>query len=324
MNFWQDKSVAVTGGAGFCGAHLVRQLVQVGANVRVLDDFSRGLIRNVSGMQKVQIFECNCTQLDEVIAHISGCDIVLNLAAKVTSIEYNNKHHGEMFYKNMLLQQVPLEAARLVGVERFCQTSTVCTYGHDAPIPTPEDCANINCPEDTNAGYGFAKLMGEKLARWYAEEYKMKIAITRFANLAGAYDWFDWETSHVIPSMIRKCLENDIIEVWGNGQQRREFLFAGDAAKGLMLVTEKYAEADPVNISPGFNITITELVRMIQDILGTNKPIVYTDTRPTGHAERLADNTKLMQKTGWVPSTPMAEWLERTVDWYVSNREVTK
>ena len=142
---------------------------------------------------------------------------MLNLAAKVTAIDYNSCHHGEMFFKNMQLQSIPLEAARLAGVKRFCQISTVCTYGHGAPIPTPEEYADINLPEPTNEGYGLAKLMGEKMALYYEKEYGMEIAITRFANAMGPRDYFDWETAHVIPSLIRKNLENDTVDIWGDG-----------------------------------------------------------------------------------------------------------
>lgn len=312
MSYWAGKNVAVMGGAGFCGSFVCEQLLALGANVHAIDNLSRG--KNV--IKGVQLWTRDLTLDSSDILKFIGADVVLNLAAVVTSIEYNANHNAKMFYDNMLLQQVPLESARVARVKRFLDCSTVCVYGHNAPIPTPEVFADYNDPEPTNAGYGFAKLMGEKLATWYGKEYGVEIAITRFANLFGPRDYFDWETSHVIPALIRKCLENDKVEIWGSGEQRREFLYVEDAARGIIDIAEKGIGKGPINIGPGCNYSINELLRVIQDELGTNKVATYNLDKPTGHQERLVDNTKMYNLLGWVPETSLRDGIKKMVEWY--------
>ncbi len=317
MSYWEGKSVVVTGAAGLAGSHLCEMLVAQKARVTAIDNLTRGCKSNLNNVLGEIEWICgDCTDLDMLEPIFRRKDVVFNLAARVTSIEFNSRHHGTMFRDNMQLMAVPLEAARLAGVKRFLACSTVCVYGHDAPIPTPEEFADINNPEPTNAGYGFAKLMGEKMARWYAEEFGMEVAITRFANLYGVRDYFDWETSHVIPALIRKNLEHDVVEIWGDGTQKREFLYVSDAARGIMLLAEKYAAADPVNIGTGYNISINQLNTLIQDILGIHKPVVHNCSMPTGHEQRLADNSKLLRVTGWVPDTSLEDGLKATIEWY--------
>lgn len=310
--FWAGKHAVITGGAGMIGSHLAELLLEAGAQVTVLDDYSRGH-NLIAGARYIL---GDATGLQTCLSAFSSADVVFNLAAKVTSIDYNSMHHAEMFSRNMLLQSIPLEAAHRVGVGQFLQCSTVCVYPHDSPLPTPENAAEVNRPEPTNAGYGFAKLMGEYLAQWYTQEYGMRVAITRFANAYGPRDYFDWETSHVIPALIRKCLEQPVIEMWGGGEQRREFLFARDAAEGMLRVMECSVQAEPVNIGTGQNISINELLALIQRQLGTSKPVRHIHTKPTGHRERLADHSRLKQLTGWVPQTDLVDGLRQAIAWY--------
>ena len=319
-DFWKDKRVGVFGGAGMIGSHLVELLLGYGASVAVADNFERGRRMNLEGHPEVMVRTLDLTEREQARLACANQDIVFNLTARVTSIEYNSTHHAEMFYHNMLLQSIPLEAARQCGVKRFVQCSTVCVYPHTVPIPTPEWAADANKPEPTNAGYGLAKLMGEKLAQWYAKEYGMEIAITRFANAYGPRDYFDRETSHVIPAFICKCLEDETIVVWGDGEQRREFLYARDAAEGMLRVAECYSAADPVNIGTGTNISINDLLALIQKILGTNKPVNHVGNMPTGHVTRLANNSKLLEVTGWLPPTGLEDGLKSTIDWYLTHK----
>lgn len=325
VGHWANRAVCVTGCCGMIGSYLCELLVQEGANVLGIDNLERGRLANLRSIAQSADFEFvrgDCTNLKWLTEILDSCGVntVFNLAAKVTAIDYNSCHHGEMFFRDMLLQAIPLEAARLAEVKRFVQTSTVCCYPHDAPIPTLEEYADANSPEPTNEGYGFAKLMGEKMAGYYAKEYGMEIAVTRFANAYSERDYFDWETSHVIPALIRKCIEHDTIEVWGNGEQRREFLYAPDAALGIMKVGEMGAGRGATNIGPGYNISVNELLSMIQEILGTHKPVIHTFEKPVGHLERLADNSKLHGMTGWVPETTLRDGLERTIAWYLENK----
>ncbi len=320
--YWTGRSVCITGCAGMIGSYLAELLVQQGASVIGTDNLERGKLTNLSSIlerDNFEFWEGDCTDLDWMVTLFEECHIgtVFNLAAKVTAIDYNSTHHGEMFFKNMQLQSIPLEAARIAGVERFAQTSTVCCYPHNAAIPTIEEAADVNSPEPTNAGYGFAKLMGEKLALWHSREHDLEIAITRFANAyAGERDYFDDLTSHVIPSLVKKNFEKDCIEIWGDGNQRREFLHAKDAALGIMLVTERYPMAEPVNIGCGSNISINELNDLIQDIIGVRKPVIHTFEKPTGHRERLVDNSKLKIVTGWTPEIGLREGLTETISDY--------
>lgn len=318
---WAGKRVLVTGGAGMIGSHLVEALGARGAYVTAADNLERGRRANVATGDRVRFVEADLTDAAQARWACLGQDAVFNLAAKVTSIDYNSTHHAEMFQRNMMLQLVPLEAARWANVKQFLQCSTVCVYPHAARLPTREEYANANDPEPTNAGYGYAKLLGERAAQWYAQEYGMEVAITRFANAYGPRDYFDLETSHVIPALIRKCLEHDVVEVWGDGEQRREFLYAPDAADGMLRVMECYRAADPVNIGTGETISINDLLALIQYELGTDKPVVHIGGKPTGHRERLADNSKLKRVTGWTPPTGLTEGLRETIAWYQGQNE---
>lgn len=302
------------------GSELAELLVAHNAKVTVADNLERGKLENLSAVrQHIKILVTDVSNFGQALDACAGQDVVFNLAAKVTSIEYNARHHADMFYKNMQLMLTPLEAASRAGVPLFVQASTVCVYPHDAPIPTPEDAADICRPEETNEGYGYAKLMGEKLAQWYAKEYGMAVAITRFANAySDTRDYFDWETSHVVPALIRKCKEEEVIEIWGDGEQRREFLFAQDAAYASMLAAELGQGKGPINIGAGTNISINELLAKIQAIMGTNKPVKHIFTMPTGHRERMVDNQKLIELTGWKPKVDIDEGLKRTIGWYLS------
>ena len=320
-SFYKNKNIAVTGGLGMIGSYLCELLVSAEANVFALDNLERGKLTNLSSIlerDNFEFWEGDCTDLDWLVTLFEECHIgtVFNLAAKVAAIDFNSAHHGEMFFKNMQLQSIPLEAARIAGVERFAQTSTVCVYPHTTKLPTQEYEACANNPEPTNEGYGLAKLMGERMAQFYSSEYDLPVAITRFSNAYSERDYFDWETAHVIPSLIRKNLERDVIEIWGDGEQRREFLHAKDAAKGILLVTEKYPEADAVNIGTGYNISVNELNTMIQNILGITKPVIHTFEKPVGHLERLTDNSKLKIVTGWTPEIGLREGLQEVISDY--------
>jgi GDP-L-fucose synthase len=322
MGYWQGKSVCVTGAAGMIPSYLCELLIAEGADVCGIDNLERGRIENLASIMdnedRFYFTQGDCTDLEWLMGMLEACEVevVFNLAAKVTAIDYNSTHHGEMFFKNMQLQSIPLEAARLARVKRFVCCSTVCVYGHAAPIPTSEEYAEMNHPEPTNEGYGLAKLMGEKMATYYGQEYGMDIAITRFANAYSERDYFDWETSHVIPALIRKNLECDTVDIWGDGEQRREFLYAQDAALGILKVAERGIGYGAVNIGTGSNVSMNELNSIIQSILGVQKPVTHSFEKPTGHRERLADNTKLKQLTGWIPETTLREGLEKTINGY--------
>jgi len=326
MAFYTGKRVAVLGGAGLIGSQLVELLIEEGAEVTVVDNFSRGRRQNIAGLM-CQIE--NIDIADDYYGRLLRCfrwhsfHACFNLAAKVTGMHYNREHHAEMFHHNMLLQTRPLLIAVATRIPLFLQCSTVCVYPHDMSFPVSEEEGHMGEPEPTNAGYGWAKRMGERYAQWVAQEYDIKIGITRFSNCFGPRDYFDEETSHVIPAVIRRTIEDRVVTVYGTGNQRREFLYSRDAAIGAMKVLEHYPEADPVNIgNPDNRISIAGLAGLIQSVVGVNKPIVYDVTMPDGYPRRGSDINKLVDVTGWEPETSLREGLEATVEWYLENKGV--
>ncbi|GAI46164.1 unnamed protein product, partial [marine sediment metagenome] len=238
-------------------------------------------------------------------------EIVLNLAARVTGIEYNRTHQAEMFEHNMLLQQLPLRAAHEVGVKRFIQVSTACIYPHDAIVPTPESEGTRGTPEPTNEGYGWSKRMGERLAEYYAQETDMEIGIVRPFNAYGPRDYYDVKTSHVIPALIKKVLDgDDPVVVWGSGNQTRVFVHAKDFAHGIKLLAEKYPYSDPVNVGHDDEISIKDLLAKILELTGLKRNVYYDTSMPEGYPRRAADTTKLKKVTGgFVPSISVEEGL---------------
>jgi GDP-L-fucose synthase len=323
MGFWSGRRVLVTGGAGFIGSHVVEDLVSDGARVTVADNLSRGRLDNLAAVQRdVRFLRLDLRDPAQCREACHGQEVVLNLAAKVTGIEYNRTHQREMFEQNMLLQQHPLQAAAESGVGRFLQTSTACIYPHDAAIPTPESEGTRGEPEPTNSGYGWAKRMGERLAEFYARETAMEVCIVRPFNAYGPRDYYDTGTSHVIPALIKKVLEgDDPVEVWGSGRQSRVFVHARDFAKGILLVAEKYPQPDPINIGHDEPITIRELLERIQALAGIRNSVFYNREKPEGYPQRAADTTRLRAVTGgFVPTVPLEEGLREMIAWYQSTR----
>jgi nucleoside-diphosphate-sugar epimerase len=316
MSFWEGKKVLVTGGAGFIGSHLVDQFVEIGAIVTVVDNLERGKLAYLEkNLDKIKFVKADLLDITACNNVVKGMDVVMNLAAKVTGIEYNRYHHGDMFTTNMTIASNVIEAARKNRVKRFLCVSTACIYPHDAKVPTPESEGNRGGPEPTNEGYGWAKRMAEKQAMYYAREYDMEIAIARPFNAYGPRDHYDEGTSHVIPALIKRVLDgNDPIVVWGTGNQSRAFLHAEDFARGLILVTEKYAVGDPVNIGHDKEITMRQLVELILQITDKNPKVVFDTSKPDGYPRRAADSTKLKNVTGgFVPSIPLEQGIKEMI-----------
>lgn len=319
MSFWKGKRVLVTGGAGFIGSYLAELLVEQQSNVYVVDNLERGQLENLRSCWDDITFMRGDLRDPALCREVTADkDVVMNLAAKVTGIEYNRYHHGDMFTSNILINTNVLEAVRLNGVKRYLAVSTACIYPHDAKVPTPESEGGRGSPEPTNEGYGWAKRMAEQQAIYYAQEYGMEIAIARPFNAYGSRDYFDEATSHVIPALLRRVLDGeDPVVVWGSGNQTRAFVHALDVARGMMLLTEKYPAADPVNIGHDEEISIRELVMLILRLTGKKSNVVFDTSRPDGYPRRAADVTKLRTVTGgFVPSIPLDEGIAQTIEWY--------
>src|SRR3989338_7113603 len=240
-NFWRGKKVLVTGGAGMVGSYLSEYIVADGGCLTVADNLERGSLGYLQSIRNnIRFLKSDLGHLDNCLKACKNQDIVINCAAKVTGIEYNQTHHKEMFEANMLLQQMPLRAAYECDVQRFVQISTACIYPHDAKIPTPESEGDRGSPEPTNEGYGWAKRMGEKLVEYYNRESDMECVGIRPFNGYGPRDNFDNTTSHVVPSLIKKILDkSDPVHIWGSGNQSRAFVHCRDFAKGIQLISEK-------------------------------------------------------------------------------------
>ena len=320
MSFWKKKKVLVTGGAGFIGSYLTELLVAAGAKVTVADNLLRGSkSRLQSVIKKVTLKTGDLTDYSYCLKACRGQEVVLNLAAKVTGIEYNRFNMADMFENNMRLQMNVLQAASQSKVSRFLQVSTACIYPHDAKVPTPESEGGRGEPEPTNEGYGLAKLMGEKLALYYAREKKMQVVMGRPFNAYGPRDHFDEATSHVIPALMKRILDgDDPVVIWGTGNQSRAFVHARDLARGMMLIAEKAPVAQPINIGHDHEITIKELFRVMCQVIGKRPQVKYDTTKPDGYARRSADVSLLRKTTGFVPSISLEEGLKEMLVWFRS------
>lgn len=321
MSYWKGKKVVVTGGAGFVGSYLTELLVAEGAEVTVADNLVRGSKdRIASVLDKVKLDTSDLFELKNCISVCKGQDVVLNLAAKVTGIEYNRFNMADMFETNMKLQMNPLHAAAECGVKRFLQISTACIYPHDAKVPTPESEGGHGAPEPTNEGYGFGKLMGEKLATYYAREKKIEVVVGRPFNAYGPRDHFDESTSHVIPAIMKRVLDgDDPVTIWGTGNQSRAFVHARDLARGMMLLAEKGPVAQPVNIGHDGEVTIKELFAVICKVTGRSPKAFYDTSKPDGYARRSADTSLLKKYTGFVPSTSLEDGVREMYEWFKKN-----
>ena len=324
MNYWENKKVLVTGGAGFVGSYLSELLVEAGAKVTVADNLSRGSRSRIAGiLDKIDFKPLDLFEYGNCLEACRGQEVVLNLAAKVTGIEYNRFNMSDMFESNMKLQMNVLRAAYECKVKRFLQVSTACIYPHDAVVPTPESEGDKCSPEPTNEGYGLAKLMGERLAKYYVKEKRMDVAIARPFNAYGPRDYFDDATSHVIPALMKRILDgNDPVVIWGSGNQSRVFVHAKDFAKGLALVAEKAPAGEPVNVGHDKEVTIKELFGVICKVIGKFPKPKFDTIKPEGYPRRAADTTLLRKYTGFVPSISLEEGVREMYEYFT--REVSK
>ena len=307
--FWTGKRVVITGGAGMVGSMLTQMLLDEHAKVTVLDDFSRGKTKIESAFARY--IKGDAGDKATCAKWFVDADAVFNLAAFVAGVTYNQDHHIEMFTRNLRLQTAPVLAAKSVGVKRFLQVSSVCVYAEDKQNP----CIELELggePHPANAGYAWSKRMGEKIARWSGIEH---CVIVRPANIYGVRDYFD-ERAHVIPALIKKCLDDDVIRVNGTGQEVREFLYVSDAARGMMVALEHGRANNAYNIGTnGENsCMISELVYTLREILKVDKPIEFVNGN-SGDARRIVNGDKLT-RLGWKAEMPLQTGLETVCDWY--------
>ncbi len=313
----QKQNVLVTGGAGFVGSCLVKKLLELGNTVTVVDDLSRGTKENLgNAFSKVKFISQDLRVEQGLIEIFEGHDLVFNLAALNTGVDYDEGRTQKMFEDNMLLQMMPLRAAsQTKSIRKFVQISSASVYSREAmehQVPTPEDADTSN-PEPSKLGYALAKKMGENLAKWYAENSPLQTVCARFINVYGENDNFD-SMGHFIPVMVRKFVEAEKeVVVFGSGKQKRSFMYVEDAVSALLTLAEKGENGEPYNVDADEEHSVREVVEMINNYV--NKPhlkIIFDTTKPEGSQRRLLDSTKL-QKLGWKPQVEFAIGLERTV-----------
>ena len=311
MAFWVERTVLVTGGAGFLGAHVVRKLQAKGCQAIIVPRSREFDLREKAAI--IRLFEQ------------AQPDLVIHLAAVVGGIGANRRHPGQFFYDNAIMGLQLMEQARLFGIEKFVALGTVCAYPKFTPVPFRETDLWNGYPEETNAPYGLAKKMLLVQAQAYRQEYGFNAIYLLPVNLYGPGDNFDPETSHVIPALIRKCLEavesgQEEVVVWGTGQASREFLYVEDAAEAIVLAAEHYSDPAPVNLGSGLEVSIKELVELIADLTGFKGRLVWDTTKPDGQPRRCLDTTRAEQAFGFHASTDFREGLKRTIDWYRQRR----
>ncbi len=313
MSFWADKKVLVTGGAGFLGSHVVEMLKGKGA-----EDITVPRSRS-----------CDLRGRENCRNAVKDKDIVIHIAVKGGGIGFNLAYPGEIFFDNIMMGAQLMEEARLAGVRKFVAVGTVCCYPKFTPVPFMEDDLWNGYPEETNAPYGLAKKMMLVQSQAYRKQYGFNSIFLLPTNLYGPRDDFDPESSHVIPALVRKVVEakesgKDHVTVWGTGNVTREFLYVKDAARGIILASEKYDKSEPVNLGSGLEISIKELVEMIVEIAGFDGEIRWDKSKPDGQPRRCLDVSKAKEEFGFEAETDFKDGLEKTIEWYKMNKRVIK
>ena len=307
MSFWENRRVTVTGGSGFLGSFVVEKVRAAGCKEIFVPRSREYDLREKS-------------QADKLFRDAKP-DIFIHLAAVVGGIGANRSNPGRFFYDNATMGINSIEAARLAGVEKFVCVGTICSYPKFTPVPFREDDFWNGYPEETNAPYGLAKKMLLVQLQAYRQQYGVNGIYLTPVNLYGPRDNFDLESSHVIPALVRKCVEAKTarapeIVAWGTGSATREFLYVEDAAEAIVAAAEKYEKPDPVNLGSGEEISIRSLLEQICEATGYLGAVRWDDTKPDGQPRRCLDTTRAGQEFGWRASTPFLEGVRKTIAWY--------
>lgn len=309
--FWRSKRVIVTGGAGFLGSFIVEKLHAAGAAEVVVPRSADYDLR-----QREAILD-----LLRDTSNPRPVDMVIHLAARVGGIGANREHPAEFFYDNLMMGAQLLHECWVAGVEKFVAIGTVCAYPKHTPVPFSEAELWNGYPEETNAPYGLAKKMLLVQSEAYRQQYGYNSIFLLPTNLYGPRDNFDPSSSHVIPALIRKCVEaksrgDRQIVAWGDGSPTREFLFVEDAADGVLLAAERYNSSAPVNLGSQFEISIRDLLELIADLTGFDGEIVWDTSKPNGQPRRKLDTSRAAAAFGFEATTVFAKGLAHTIEWY--------
>jgi len=303
----KDKRITITGGKGFLGKHLTKAFEARGCTRLLVADLP----------------EYNLTRIEDIrrLYDDQRPDIVVHLAAKVGGIGFNQANPGSLFYENIMMGVPLLHEGSLRKIAKFVALGTICAYPKFTPVPFKEDDLWNGYPEETNAPYGLAKKMMLVQAQAYRQQYGFNAIFLLPVNLYGPGDNFDPRSSHVIPALIKKCVDavkqgDEEIVVWGTGKATREFFYVEDAAEAIALATERYDKPEPVNIGAGFEISIRELVGRIVELTGFTGRIVWDASKPDGQPRRMLDTTRAFREFGFRARTDFREGLAKTIAWY--------
>jgi GDP-L-fucose synthase len=305
-----DKKILVTGGKGFLGTAVVNALLKhnVPKKQIIITDSKKDDLRSLKNCQRVT----------------KGIDVVIHLAARVGGIGYNQENPGTLFYDNLTIGVHLMEEARLAKVKKFVAIGTVCAYPKYTAVPFKEEDLWNGYPEETNAPYGLAKKMLLVQAQAYRQQYGFNAIYLLPVNLYGPGDNFDPRSSHVIPALIRKFVEakeqkQPTVTIWGTGKATREFLYVGDAAEAIILATQKYDKADPINIGASFEISIKKLALLIKEIVRYKGKVIWDTSKPDGQPRRCLNTTKAKKEFGFKAKTNFKKGLKETIAWYKKN-----
>ena len=306
-DYWAGRRIAVTGGAGFLGSYVLEGLARRGAAQVAVADIDRYDLTRLEDIRRMY---------DELRP-----EVVIHLAAVVGGIGANREHPGEFFYKNLMMGVQLIEEGRLRGIEKFVAIGTICAYPKFTPVPFKEDDLWGGYPEETNAPYGLAKKMLLVQSQAYRQQYGFNSIFLLPVNLYGPRDNFDPASSHVIPALIKKCVDairngDDHIVCWGTGKVSREFIYAADAAEGILLATERYNGSEPVNIGAGFEITIKDLAEKIVKLSGFKGELRWDPSQPDGQPRRCLDVSRARRLFGFEAKMGFHEGLQRTIEWW--------
>ena len=311
-NFWTDRRVLVTGGEGFLGGYVVTGLKERGAGQITTAPHAEYDLRELEVIQRL---------LDT-----AKPNMVIHLAAQVGGIGANREKPGEFFYNNLMMGVQLMEQARLQGVSKFVALGTVCAYPKFTPLPFSEDNLWDGYPEETNAPYGLAKKMLLVQAQAYRQQYGFNGIYLLPVNLYGPGDDFDPASSHVIPALIKKCVDalnagDEEIVIWGDGSPTREFLYVTDAARGILLAAERYDKPDPVNLGSGAEISIQDLADLIARLTGFKGRFVWDTTKPGGQPRRALDTGRAWREFEFRTEVGFEQGLKNTIQWYLDHQE---
>jgi GDP-L-fucose synthase len=314
-SFWSDKRVVVTGGAGFLGSFVVEQLRTKGCRQIIVP---RSRDYDLVEMEAVRRLYADTTP-----------DVLIHLAARVGGIGANQANPGRFFYENLMMGSQLIEIGRQRGLGKLVAIGTICAYPKFAPIPFQEDDIWAGYPEETNAPYGLAKKMMLVQSQAYRQQYGFNSIVLFPVNLYGPHDNFDLQTSHVIPALIRKCVEardtgaSEIV-LWGDGTPTREFLYVEDAAEGILLAAEQYEDSRPLNLGTGEEISINGLATMIATEVGYTGRIAWDKTKPNGQPRRCLDVSRIKQTIGFQAKHTLRDGLKKTIAWFHAHRETLR